>query len=213
MRRFPLALLLLLVVAGAAPSAAAPCPLVADPAYDDQVWPAESGTPREASSPRVDITSADVVSDLRVVTAVIRVRGLNTFDPSAESGIGYWLMFTIGETDFTMTAERSPESSRFMLVLRRGSFGEVLGYVDGSFNGDRNEVRITAPVSLFRPHVRLVRGTTLRSVTAVSFREQGVAQLPVSVMGRPYGYMNGFSADQTRPGRTYVAGSGGCVRP
>lgn len=216
MRRFLLAVVASSVVlAGvvAAPSAAAPCPLVTDPAFDDQVWPAESGTPREASSPRADLTSADVVSDARVVTAVIRVRGLGGVDPSSEPGVGYWLMFTIGETDFTMSAERSPESSRFMLVLRRGSFGEVLSYVDGSFNADRNEIRITAPASLFRPHVRVARGTTLRGVTAVSFREQGVARLPVPVMGRPYGYMNGFSADSTRPGKTYVVGSAACVRP
>lgn len=210
MRRvlFPL---LLVVGLTAAPSAAAACPLVSDPAFDDQVWPAESGTPREASSPRADLTSADVVSDARVVTAVVRVRGLGGVDPTSEPGIGYWVTFTIGESDFTMSAEQSPESSRFLLVLRRGSLGEVLGHVDGSFNPDRNEVRITAPVSLFG--VRLARGTTLRDVTAVSFREQGVARLPVPVAGRPYGYMNGFAADQTRPGRSYVVGSRGCVAP
>lgn len=212
MRRFLLALLVGSALT-AAPSAAATCPLVTDPTFDDQVWPAESGSPREASSARADLTSADVVSDGRVVTAVIRVRDLGSVDPSSESGIGYWLMFTIGETEFTMSAERSPESSRFLLVLRRGSFGEVLSYVRGSFDDDRHEIRITAPVSLFRPHVRLARGTTLRDVTAVSFREQGVAQLPLPVMGRPYGYMNGFSADSTRPGKTYVVGSRGCVRP
>lgn len=218
MRQY-VALTLAVALAGGASAAAAPrgpaCNLVVDATYDDQATPATGTSPREASSPRVDIVSADVASDSRVLTAVVRVRDLSAPDPGAAPGASYHLSLrTQGET-FRLFGERSAESERYLLARERdGAMGEIIARVSGMFDEDRSEVRITASLREFRPCAVITRGTRITTLAVDTFHSQGVAEQVVPVVGERVSYLNGVGADAASGGRsTYAAGSPSCVTP
>jgi hypothetical protein len=203
-----------LVVATSPPTLASrtACRLLTDATHDDQLTPATGRSP--SSAPSMDIVSADIASDDRRVTAVIRLRDLSLTDPHGTPGSGYWLELTTARATFLLHAERSVESTRYLLVHRTSAnVGEVLAHVTGVFDEDRDEVRITATRAAFQGRAPLRRGDVVTGLTAVSLREQGVAALPVQPLGRPMGFMNGIAADDATGSATYRLGAPSCVVP
>ncbi|HVF20349.1 MAG TPA: hypothetical protein VNA14_08910 [Mycobacteriales bacterium] len=206
MRAVRLALLCTALAAGmAVPSATAArrgCPMVVDQASDAVL----SWDPTvERDMPHLDLRSADLTSDARSITAVVRVTKLAATSPEGPFGSRWELSF------------RASGSPRFLylsaVVRAEGEAGTYtastldpttgtrtsLATVKGSYDRARNEVRVIAPLDVFESVSPLVSGTWLEGATAVS----GRLSLPAVTSYYP--------ADQTRAGAHRV-GSRSCVR-
>jgi len=206
-------LLLAASVPGAAESAPS-CHLVVDPVGDDHLIEEAGSSPASVGS--LDITSADVASDDRHVTAVIRLRSLTTVEPGAASGANYRVGFVVDDARFSMLAGRTADgTTRFWVSVSETvggvSAGRILAYVDGVFDEDASEVRITSRRQVFGEVARIAAGTELARLTAESQRTAGVAALPVSPFPNPYGFTVSNGADEARSDASYAAGSPSCV--
>ncbi len=201
----------------AAPAAASPretCRLVVDAERDDAAM--EPAGPAPASSGPLDIVSADVAADRRWVTAVVRVRDLTALDASSASGTDYNLSFTRGLDRFTMTAGRTADGGMRFWVARSEPLGAVSGsrifaFVDGVFDDDASEVRVTAPRAAFAEFDALRDGERLTDLVAETERTVGSA----GHSGVPYpgGFTISNGSDEARGETPYVIGEPSCVKP
>lgn len=147
-----------LVIAGlwAAPyaQAAGPrpvCDLVSDPSGD--VSPSAPGV----GDSDYDIRSADIATDKRRLTVVIRLASLAPEDPSAPVSRDYEFDFVANGHAFGMLASLLTGGSNYQAVVYDvtepgGRSGTDLGDVTGVVDTARHEIRITAPLSLFAPY-------------------------------------------------------------
>lgn len=218
------ALALVLAVAGLiAPAAAAAkgsCRLVVDATGDvDQVRLSQLG--RTVVTPAVDaaaldIHSADIASDGRSITAVVRVRQLARAEEPVGTGGLYWTFgFVAGGTPFTFTAQSAQDGT----ITYQASYADSLGHIydstlRGAFDVRRNEVRMTAPVSLLADQARIARGVSLSELQATTGRAAAVG----NPSGRPELGANTLqvqvaASDEATSPRHYVVGSPSCVVP
>jgi hypothetical protein len=194
-----------LVVAGTpvfanAASRATPCGLVTDPSGD-----AGYTTDAEARStdPGLDLVSADIASDDRLVTAVFRLAR-----PQQPGGL---VVNAVYRFEFSVAGS----ADRFYLAFSGPNFGTVfdagylgaqptsLGTATGSMSRTANEVHVHAPLSLFAPRARIRRGTVLSGFHVVTLR---------SVPYGPSRDTGALVADEASSTRTYRAGTRTCVR-
>jgi hypothetical protein len=192
----------LAVVAGqavAAPKAKPVCNLVTDEKGDGGV---------ASSSDGMDIVSADIASNAKAVTAVIRLAGdPSGFDPQAPGGKNYYLTFTAPGSDQPqfLSAEFDPvagasyhsgyEEDVNGVGNRTSDDDPVVGSVKGSV------ITITAPLSAFAGRTSLKPGKKLTQLTADVY-----ALLGTSVTG-------GLLANaDTATGTSYTTGTPSCVK-
>ena len=187
-------------VAAAAPAAKPSCNLVTDAKGDGGI---------ATSSGDVDILSADIASNAKVITAVIRLDGdPASFNPQAPGGKNYYLSFVApgSEQPQFLSAEYDPVAGA---SYHSGYEEDVNGVgnktsdpdaVAGSVKG--NVITITAPLSAFSSRTSLKPGKKLTGLTAEVF-----ALIGTSVTG---GLL--ANADDAA-GTSYTTGGASCVVP
>lgn len=207
----------LALVAG--PAIGAPktaCNLVTDPEGDANLEGATPpGTPAYPTS--LDIISADVASDAKNFTAAIRVLELRSLETGSPSGIGYGFNVTVNKQQFSLEASRHPGMEDMFAMWGRldyvgdedsgaAAYG-FIGLIEGVFDEDASEVRMTAPVSNFTPKV--MRGARFNDLRLWSYYDAGYSSPTEN--RRPFGSV-GTSADGAQSTATYAAGSPSCVK-
>lgn len=234
-RRVLAALLVAAPVLAAPVASAAPrtyCHLLRDPIGDTS--PQEDVADGYGSE--VDIVSADVATDARVLTAVVRLRDLASADPAhALYGRTYEFFFTIGvERSYSLHAQfgnptvatlfwhsepwTNPEDERAGLLVA-GARTERLAGATARVVAARNEVRITVPLTAFGLHRDgIKRGTRLYDFAALTDRSVGDfpgSPLPSEAGGARWYVHPGVPWDVANGTRSahYVVGARSCVRP
>ena len=142
-------------------SAAPPCNLETDPTGDTflaryQEAPPAGGPVYGPQEDSLDIVSADIASDGKVVTAVIRVANLGAAASTAPTGRGYEFTFTTTKTENLLylralkdAAETFEVGFKEPLEVGVTTLYTALGEATGVFDVAKNEVRITAPLAAF----------------------------------------------------------------
>src|SRR4051812_4356897 len=140
-------------VASAKTAAPAPvCNLVTDPAGDASVDPAGA-----AADEALDVVSVDVASDKNNITAVLRVKKL------AKSSARNWTaVFSAEGTDFSLAGHITAAGTEVFDAAYAGATGgSIYGPgTTGVFDTVKNEVRITAPLSLLSAQATIKPGKT-----------------------------------------------------
>ena len=211
--------------AASAQAAVAPrkvCKIVVDPAGDAGVSPVTTG-PKAPASQNEDITSADLSSDGRTLTGVIRTAGLTVPDPMAPLGQGFYIEFAAkGVANVLFLAARTyPQGTTFVYGYSAPdpTSGLTTSYTIGTAKGvvdtAKKEVRISAPNAGFaKAGTKLPKGVKLSSVAVKTQRILGQSVVPSqSVAGTrvPVGGLLLTVDDAT--GSNYVVGTPSCVRP
>jgi len=158
----------------------------------------------------LDITSADVASDAKTVTAVLRVASFAATDPQSPLGRGYYVLFNAPGSDFPVyfNMQITPDLTRFawgdreVLATGSGSYvrkGDATGVIDAA----KGEIRISVPVADVKAVAKVTPGMKLTNISASATAVLGTSQTGglVSTVD---------SATSTKP---YVAGSPSCVKP
>ena len=203
-----LAVLVPPALAGAALAAPKPAPakpvcnLVVDDKGDtfllrNQEVPGVYGPQEDA----LDIVSADLASDAKRITAVIRVAKLAR-EIATGRGTGYELQF-LGDGDNTLYLSASifEGDETFSVGFRdpAANTATSLGTASGTFDLAKSEVRITAPVSAFAGQGSGVKPGKVLTLGTVTASRNLVA-------------VNVF-ADVNTGGATYKTGTPSCVVP
>jgi len=150
----------------------------------------------------LDIVSADVASDGKNLTAVIRLKKLTEFTntaPDTNSPLGR-------EWQFNLVIN---VTHNYGLAAFDGPFGKnfTTGADGGVFDYAHNEIRITQPVSALP--FALPKGTPMSTLTATAY---SVLQLDPAA---GFGNATILSQEDTaaaKPGTKYSAGAASCVK-
>jgi hypothetical protein len=174
--------------------------------------------PLVPGTPGDDLLSADVASDGKYVTAVLRMVAVQEPDPVAPTGRSYAFSFEVRglPTAYFLAARTYPTGTRYEYgdypVDATGmSYVRVLGHGTGSVSAATHEVRVRAPLAGFLPR-SVRRGSTLVGLTAGVYRQwgqepmedPGIAPVHVPVLA---------SAFDEAEGDRYVVGTPSCVKP
>ena len=165
--------------AHAAPAPRPVCDLVTDPAGD------VIATTPGVDSNDYDIRSADVATDRKRLTAVIRLTSLAPEDPASAMSRDYEFDFTANGSRFGLLASLLTGGDSFEAIVydtnaAGGNMGTYLGAVSGVVDSTHHEIRMTAPLSLFAPYA--------------SFRQTYIDQLYVT-SARAVGHSSATSPD------------------
>jgi hypothetical protein len=186
-------------VATAAPKVKPVCNLVVDETGDGGI---------ATSSGDVDIVSADLASNAKTITAVIRLDGdPASVNPQAPGGKNYYMSFTAPGSDqpqflsaeFDPVAGASYHSGFEEDVNGVGNKTSDADAVMGAVKG--NVITITAPLSAFSSRVNLKPGKKLTDLTAEVFALIGTSTT---------GGLLANADDAT--GKAYTTGTPSCVK-
>jgi hypothetical protein len=186
---------------GSAQGAAPPCRLITDPSGDEAMAPGHLAS--------LDIISADLASDARNLTGVIR---LNSYDVPSGTGLRvYVLAFTVPyahKTVFVQAGEKFPDPGKSSHNFAWGFADERTGtpndypfraYITGVVDPVKAEVRISLPIAeLAKAGVLLKPKAPLTNLHAGTWLLQ-----------------SSFSphVDVASTSRVYRAGAASCVKP
>ena len=222
-------LLLPLLVLGSglttAQAATAPkkvCKIVVDPAGDAGVSPLTTG-PKAPGSQNEDLLSADLSSDGKTLTGVLRTAALTVPDPMAPLGQGFYIEFAAKgvENVLFLAARTYPQGTTFVYGYSAAdpTSGLTTSYTIGTAKGvvdtAKKEVRISAPNAGFaKAGTKLPKGLKLSSVAVKTQRILGQSVVPSQSVGGtrvPVGGLLLTVDDGT--GSNYVVGTPSCVKP
>ena len=187
-----------------AKSAPAPvCNLVTDPAGDASVDPAGA-----AADDGLDVVSVDIASDKNNITAVIRVKKLDT-----SAARNWTAVFSADGTDFSLAGHITAAGTQVFDAAYAGATGgSIYGPgTTGVFDTAKNEVRITAPLSLLSEQATIKPGKTkVTGIGATTGAELLVPDVSGTFGPTLFSY-SPINADTTDAGKDYLAGSASCV--
>jgi hypothetical protein len=142
-----------LLVAGTAGAVTKPkpvCNLVKDDAGDASDSFIASGV-YPTNLDAVDIVSADVATNAKKLTTVIRVKKLATSDPTAPGGLHWKFFFNVGDTQIWTQALAPPGSApsfRYGTIDGTTGTSKSLGdALSGALDTAKNEIRVTISLS------------------------------------------------------------------
>lgn len=194
------------------------CGLIRDAAGDTS-----SPAPDKALDAQLDITSADVATDKRNVTVVLRLSALTQADPANPQGRVYEFDFTAAEKNFIVMGSLLPGGNSWSVFISDTRFEEGqagaraatgIGTATGVVDVAAKEVRMTAPLSVFDPHANL-RSGYLYYLSAWTYRANGMSAQPALQQARIEVTSSfGIGVDQAWGRKAYYkAGAASCVRP
>lgn len=204
----------LAVAALASPSSAAPkCNIVTDAAGDtfllryQEIPPGGAYGPQEDS---LDIVSADLASDGKVLTAVIRLKNLAAAASTSPGGAGYDLNFTSpnSKLGLFMRATRTSAGEVFEAGFKDpvGAGGinlttlsTILSPATGVFDAAKNEIRMHVPLAVFDAQGGIKKDNLLTFGEVTS--------------GRAAGSRSVFADAAVAEAATYKVGADSCVKP
>lgn len=203
-----LAIGLVAVVALAGGATAAPakavCNLMTDPKGD------ASFLDTLPNDPSLDIVSADVATDARTLTGVVRVDKLASVSPTSPLGRGYYVMFNAPkvESPIYLNAEITPDRTAFewgtLETLPSGSGRYTLrGQATGVVDAATSELRISVPLKDVAAVAKLSPGARLSALTA-----SATSLIGTSVSGGLVA-----TVDDAAGSKVYVSGTRSCVVP
>lgn len=184
--------------------AAAPkkvCKLVSDSATDG------------ARGDALEIISADVATNTKSLTAVIRVKKLAKSNPDAPTGQSWYIDWTVpgGKFPMAMSYAVSPTGESASVSykdgnLYRGATGDVTKAV---FDTVKNEIRMTAPLNAWAAEV----GVTIKPKMKLSGLAVNAFWYVGAIVTTPAGTTSGGSLQpgDDAAGKPYVAGTPSCV--
>lgn len=175
------------------------CNLVSDAKGDATAFAVlASGAPNE---PGLDIISADIATDAKTLTAVLRLDG----DPAALStspngGAWYFVFETPGGKYYTF-ARSTKSLTAFGVGGYDATTGQraTIGSGSGTIDSAKKEVRVSVPLSLvpgLKPGVKI---TGIAPYTQREFTANGGGATP--------------TADTAEGSKSYTAGAKSCVTP
>ncbi len=208
-------------VADAAPKPAPACLTITDPKGDTFAVRAQDAQgaygPQEDA---LDITSADLASDGKVVTAVIRLASLSRAIATSPQGFTVGIDFAIGSSSDVVRLQGvliNGAGDRFEVSAKAADalpnvpstyVGEATGIVDEK----AGEVRIHAPAALLEPYGALKPGTKLTPNEAESATASRGVPAITTTPGQPMSTRGPF-ADIAAAGKTIAVGAPSCVVP
>lgn len=200
-----------LVAAGSASAATKPkpkpksvppvCNLVVDPAGDANGTFLRDGV-MPSSEDGVDIVSADVATDAKVLTTVIRVKKLTTSSASAPGGLHWKFFFTVDEVKIYTQAVAATGANpifRFGTIDGTSGTSKSLGEAPGVLDVAKNEVRVSVPLSALPATVKAGTKINTFDLSAGRYYSAGVSLSDAT--------------DAAASEKTYVAGALSCVTP
>jgi hypothetical protein len=157
--------------------------------------------PPEAS---LDIVGGDLASDDKTITGVLRVAKLATTAGTSPVGLSFRLQFALPgqtETNLYMTANIVAGSESFAVGVRDilTNTSTKLADATGTFDVEKSEVRISAPLAAFKEAGGIEPGAKLT-----------LADLD-QTSSRPSGAGPSVFADVAISDKTYTAGNPSCV--
>lgn len=221
-----LAITALLAAAGAAEATTAKkklkpvCNLVTDPKGDSELAPLTGG-PGAPGDDTSDVVSADIASNAKTLTGVVRLAGLSNPDPESPLGMAYYVDFVVpgSSTLYFLTARLYPTGNHFYFgyegadpVLPLNTLyavSEGTGVVDTA----KNEVRISVPLAAVAKTVKLPKGASLSGLAAKAYRVMGQGVAPSQNVGPARAPIGGLSElmDEAAGTKTYTVGQRSCV--
>ncbi|MCA1824602.1 MAG: hypothetical protein ABR520_09170 [Mycobacteriales bacterium] len=184
------------------------CRLVTDPVGDET-----NRLKADGRDPSLDLVSADVATDRKHLTVVLRLRKLSPPLSGDVTGQAFWLFFSVHETRFVVWAPVYPSgpADAHVSIAAGGadpgavsvSAGTRIGSGTTTLDEVHNEVRMSTSLATFQNYEPITPGTRLYQLLAWSHVEVGVRD------GLP-----GFTDDVDRAisTRAYRAGDPSCVR-
>jgi hypothetical protein len=204
------------------PVKAAPtCNTIIDPAGD--TFAARSQDQQGAYGPQddsLDILSADLASDGKVVTAAVRIKTLSRAISTSPTGLTVGLGFLIGTGDTVVRLQAvlpSGQEDRFEVAAIAPDAlpnqpATFVGTVTGVVDLPKNEIRITAPAAMLAPYGTLAPGTKLFPNEAESATASRAVPPITSTPGQPMTTRGPF-ADIAAGGKAVKVGELSCVVP
>ncbi len=188
-----------LTAASAAPKPA--CNLVTDDKGDASLLVA----PNDAS---LDIISADVGTNAKKLTAVLRLDKFTAVSPSSPLGRGYYVLFSTPKAEFPiyLNVQITPDLTRFawgtLETLPSGSGSYVRkGAATGTIDTAKNELRVTVPLAEMNVVAKLKPGVKLTDLKAST-----TSVLGTSVTGGLVA-----TVDEAEGSNAYSVGAATCV--
>lgn len=197
------------------------CNTITDPAGD--TFAARSQDPQGVYGPQedgLDVTSADLASDGKVVTAVVRIAKLSRSIGLSPTGMSTGIEFLIGGGDTTVRLQAvlvTGQPDRFEVTSIASdavpnSPSTYVGAVTGVVDLPKNEVRISAPVALLAPFGPVTKGVKLFPGDAQSATTGRATPAQTTTPGAPASTRGTF-ADVAIGGKPVVVGAPSCVVP
>lgn len=168
----------------------------------------------------LDIVSADLASDGKVVTAAVRLVKLSRSISTSPTGLTLGLDFLIGSSTSVVRLQavmvRGAED-RFEVSAKAADAvpnapSTFVGQVTGIVDEKNNEVRITAPAAMLAPYGALKQGTKLIPNEAESATSSRGVPAITSTPGQPMTTRGPF-ADIAAAGKAITVGAPSCVVP
>ncbi|MCW2571315.1 MAG: hypothetical protein JWO88_1373 [Frankiales bacterium] len=126
------------------------CNLVTDPAGDANGTFLQEGISGVPSEDAVDITSADVATNGKLLTTVLRVKKLSASSPTSPGGLHWKFFFNVGGAQIytqAVAATGSAPTFAFGTIDATSGTSKSLGTAEGVLDTAKNEVRVTVPLS------------------------------------------------------------------
>ena len=214
--------LALATFAGAAEGAPAKkvCNLVNDGTGDTFAVRAQDGTPAGAVGPQeaaFDIKTADVAADAKNITAVIRVAKLGS-PATSPQGRGYAFDFLLPTSDMQGSLRAvfiNGQAPYFEATYKDPSVpnspSTFLATVTGFVDEKKNEIHITAPVSVFSELGAIKAGTLITPAGDAATSGRAVPPSP-GMAGMPVATRYAF-ADVATDSKPFRVGTPSCVTP
>lgn len=180
------------------------CNLLVDPKGDAQFLG------QAPNDPNSDILSADVASDAKNVTAVLRLASFATADAQSPLGRGYYVLFSAPGSAFPVffNMQITPDTTAYRwgdletLATGNGSYvkkGDATGAIDTA----KGTITITVPVADVKAVANVAPGQKITAINAAS-----TAVIGTSATG---GLVS--TVDKGEAAKGYVAGQPSCVVP
>ncbi|MDT7572815.1 MAG: hypothetical protein QOE05_2989, partial [Actinomycetota bacterium] len=199
---------------------------VVDPAGDDRIT-GNTSTPYSDDlydSSDLDIVSADIATDAKNLTAVVRLSTLHETDPESPTGRMWELFFVVGEQRYVISSRVVfdkhdgyvyRETTRHEEGGNGASSAAGIGEAKVVLDYARAEVRATAPLSYFTPYTPIYKGAPITHLEAWSYHFDGVGgdryELPNDLVVDYGSGGAGDSVDSARSTKYYLAGGKSCV--
>ena len=189
------------IATSASAKSAAVCNVVEDAKGDANGSFVADGLPLP-SEDAIDILSADLATNSKTITAVIRVAKLSTTVATSPQGIHGKFIFTAPGTDFPLylQATTDPANGPTFSAGYIDGISNGLGAATGVFDTAANEIRISAPLSIFSAQTKIKNGTKLSSFEVNTGR---------------YVYFGASFSDSTDSAvgaKSYSVGAASCVK-
>jgi hypothetical protein len=210
-----LALVASLTAAGAAGAATKPkpkplkpvCNLITDPTGDASLQPPLPG------DDALDIVGADIASDAKNVTAVLRLKSVSS-NGLGQTGRDLQMQFDLAGAEakvwigYTTSAYGGDAFQYGVIGKGQGGVTSPTGDAIGIVDKAKNEIRMTVPVADLNGLGKVKPGAKITNIAVQASQLVGLAPNPTGTYG-----FNAFVVDDAAAAKAYVAGYPSCVKP